>query len=106
MRYTASIQRVGSYIVCEYATGRSLEMILSQARSPGLEAAWITREVADALAGVHSLGLYTAGSAPKVIITPSGNVKIVGLLIEAALRPSATEAVPGAKHPGAGGRPT
>ena len=34
-----------------------------------------------------------------MIITPSGNVKIVGLLIEAALRPSATEAVPGANTP-------
>ena len=49
---------VGSYIVCEYATGQSLEMILSHGPLSGLEAAWITREVADALAGVHSLGLY------------------------------------------------
>jgi putative peptidoglycan lipid II flippase len=91
---------VGSYIVCEYATGQSLEIVLSHGPLSGLEAAWITREVADALAGVHSLGLYHRRISPEtVIITPSGNVKIVGLLIEAALRPSATDAVPGANTP-------
>ena len=91
---------VGSYIVCEYATGQSLEMILSHGPLSGLEAAWITREVADALAGVHSLGLYHRRISPEtVIITPIGNVKIVGLLIEAALRPSATDVVHGANTP-------
>ena len=91
---------VGSYIVCEYATGQSLEVILSHGPLSGLEAAWITREVADALAGVHSLGLYHRRISPEtVIITPTGNVKIVGLLIEAALRPTATDVVPGANTP-------
>jgi putative peptidoglycan lipid II flippase len=91
---------VGSYIVCEYATGQSLEVILSHGPLSGLEAAWITREVADALAGVHSLGLYHRRICPEtVIITPTGNVKIVGLLIEAALRPTATDVVHGADTP-------
>jgi putative peptidoglycan lipid II flippase len=94
---------VGSYIVCEYATGQSLEMILNHGPLSGLEAAWVTREVADALAGVHSLGLYHRRLSPEtVIITPTGNVKIVGLLIEAALRPQSNDArssdtVPGVK---------
>ena len=91
---------VGSYIVCEYATGQSLEVILSHGPLSALEAAWITREVADALAGVHGLGLYHRRISPEtVIITPSGNVKIVGLLIEAALRPAASEVVHGADTP-------
>jgi putative peptidoglycan lipid II flippase len=91
---------VGSYIVCEYATGQSLEMILSHGPLSGLEAAWITREVADALAGVHTLGLYHRRISPEtVIITPTGNVKIVGLLIEAALRPRASNPVPGVESP-------
>lgn len=96
---------VGSYIVCEYATGQSLEMILSHGPLSGLEAAWVTREVADALAGVHSLGLYHRRLSPEtVIITPTGNVKIVGLMIEAALRPQSNDtvssnALPGAKSP-------
>jgi putative peptidoglycan lipid II flippase len=91
---------VGSYIVCEYATGQSLEVILNHGPLSSLEAAWVTREVADALAGVHSMGLYHRRISPEtVIITPSGNVKIVGLLIEAALRPVANGVVHGADTP-------
>ena len=64
-------------------------MILSHGPLSGLEAAWVVREVADALSGVHGLGLYHQRINPDtVIITPTGNVKIVGLLIEAALRPA------------------
>jgi putative peptidoglycan lipid II flippase len=91
---------VGSYIVCEYATGQSLEMILNHGPLSGLEAAWVTREVADALAGVHSLGLYHRRLSPEtVIITASGNVKIVGLMIEATLRPRSSDTVPGVTSP-------
>ena len=91
---------VGSYIVCEYATGQSLQEIVNHGPLSGLEAAWIAREVADALAGVHSLGLYHRRLSPEtVIITPSGNIKIVGLLIEAALRPGADTALPQATSP-------
>ena len=91
---------LSSYIVCEYATGQSLEMILSHGPLSGLEAAWIVREVADALAGVHGLGLYHRRINPDtVIITPTGNVKIVGLLIEAALRPTRHGIVHGADTP-------
>ena len=93
---------LSSYIVCEYATGQSLEMILSHGPLSGLEAAWVVREVADALAGVHGLGLYHRRINPDtVIITPTGNVKIVGLLIEAALRPTRHGIVRGADTPGA-----
>jgi putative peptidoglycan lipid II flippase len=81
-------QQVGSYIVSEYAKGRSLESVLSAAPLTGLESAWVIREVADALSGAHARGLYHRRLNPEtVIITPAGNVKIVGLLIEAALRP-------------------
>ena len=91
---------IGSYIVSEYALGQSLELILSQGPLSGLEAAWVTREVADALAGVHSLRLYHERINPDtVIITPDGNVKIVGLLIEAALRPPQSASVHGADTP-------
>jgi putative peptidoglycan lipid II flippase len=91
---------LGSYIVCEYATGQSLELVLSQGPLTALEAAWLVREVADALAGVHSLGLYHQRINPDtVIITPNGNIKIVGLLIEAALRPAGASVVHGADTP-------
>jgi putative peptidoglycan lipid II flippase len=86
----------GSYIVCEYATGQSLEVLLSHGPLSGLEAAWVVREVADALSGVHSLGLYHQRINPDtVVLTPDGHVKIVGLLIEQALRPAPGSALLG-----------
>ena len=100
MRCTSSDPELGSYIVCEYATGQSLDVILSHAPLSGLEAAWVVREVASALAGVHSLGLYHRRINPDtVIITPAGNVKIMGLMIEAALRPAGSVVVHGADTP-------
>jgi putative peptidoglycan lipid II flippase len=86
---------IGSYIVSEYAIGRSLDVILTHGPLSGLEAAWVVREVADALSGVHSLGLHHRRINPEtVIVTPAGNVKIVGLLIEAALRPAGSAESP------------
>jgi putative peptidoglycan lipid II flippase len=91
---------LGSYIVCEYATGQSLATVLRQGPLSGLQAAWVTREVADALSGVHQYGLYHRRISPEtVIVTPTGNVKIVGLLIEATLRPAGGSPVPGADTP-------
>ncbi|HEY9294212.1 MAG TPA: murein biosynthesis integral membrane protein MurJ [Microlunatus sp.] len=79
---------IGSYIVSEYAKGQSLQSVLAAAPLTGLESAWLIREIADALAGAHARGLHHRRLNPDtVVITPSGNVKIVGLLIEAALRP-------------------
>lgn len=86
---TADGQTVGSYIVSEYAEGQSLQSVLTAAPLTGLESAWVVREVADALSGAHASGLHHRRLNPEtVIITPAGNIKIVGLLIEAALRPS------------------
>jgi putative peptidoglycan lipid II flippase len=92
---------LGSYVVCEYAVGRSLEVLLSHGPLSGLESAWVVREVADALSGVHGLGLHHQRINPDtVILTPDGHVKIVGLLIEAALRPAPGNALPRAPHLG------
>jgi putative peptidoglycan lipid II flippase len=92
---------LGSYVVCEYAVGRSLEVLLSHGPLSGLESAWVVREVADALSGVHGLGLHHQRINPDtVILTPDGHVKIVGLLIEAALRPAPGNALPRTPHLG------
>ena len=86
----------GSYIVCEYAPGQSLELALRRGPLTDLEAAWVVRELADGLAAMHALGLYHRQLNPDtVVITASGNVKIVGFLIEAALHPEPDDASPG-----------
>ncbi|QDP94737.1 murein biosynthesis integral membrane protein MurJ [Microlunatus elymi] len=90
---------VGSYIVSEYAKGQSLQSLLTAAPLTGLESAWLIREVADALSGAHARGLQHCRLNPDtVIITPSGNIKIVGLLIEAALRPQEYASAPSGAH--------
>src|SRR5699024_7092092 len=67
----------GSYVVCEYSPGQNLTQLLSHGPLSALEAAWVVREVADAMAGVHSSELYHLRINPDTVwITPTGNVKI------------------------------
>ncbi|GAA1390677.1 protein kinase [Luteococcus peritonei] len=77
-----------SLVVCEFAPGESLEKLLRQGPLSALEAAWVARELADAMAAMHAEGLFHQRINPDtVIITATGNVKIVGFLIEAAMYP-------------------
>ncbi len=86
----------GSYIVCEYAPGRSLELTLADGPLDETQALWVTREVADGLAAMHTQGLFHRRLNPDtVIITASGNVKIVGFLLEAALAGARPDDAPG-----------
>ncbi|WP_300083142.1 murein biosynthesis integral membrane protein MurJ [Propioniciclava sp.] len=79
----------GSYIVCEYAPGQSLELALRHGRFSDVEAAWVVREVASGLVAMHAQGLYHRQLNPDtVVVTASGNVKIVGFLVENALHPT------------------
>ncbi|MEL4356454.1 MULTISPECIES: protein kinase family protein [unclassified Luteococcus] len=81
-----------SLVVCEFAPGESLEKLLRQGPLSALEAAWVARELADAMQSMHSEGLFHQRINPDtVIITSTGNVKIVGFLIEAAMYPDAEE---------------
>lgn len=81
-----------TYIVCEFAPGKSLEQMLEHGPLSALEAGWITRELCDALTPMHARGLFHRRLNPDtVIITSTGNVKIVGFLIEAALHPHEDE---------------
>lgn len=84
----SSDPELGSYIVCEYAPGQSVELLLSHGPFSSLEAAWLTRELADALSAMHAQGLYHRRINPDtVVITHAGNIKIVGFLLEAAMFP-------------------
>lgn len=77
----------GSYVVCEYSPGQNLTQLLAHGPLSALEAAWVVREVADAIAGVHGSGLHHLRIGPDSIwITPTGNVKIGDLAIRAQFR--------------------
>ena len=58
------------------------------ARLKALEAAWVVREIADAMTPMHAQGIFHERLSPEtIIITATGKVKIVGLLMEAVLNP-------------------
>lgn len=85
----------GSFIVCEYAPGRSLELLLQDGALSDLEAAWLVRELAAGLAVMHGQQLHHRVLNPDtVVITTSGHPKIVGFLVEHALRPDVGDADP------------
>ncbi len=77
---------VGGYVVCEYASGTRLSQMLGTVQLSTLEAAWIVRELADALSAMHSNGLFHEQVTPEnVIITTSGAVRLVGFGVESVL---------------------
>ncbi len=83
-------EAIGSYVVCEYSPGKTLDQILNEGPLTALESAWIVRQIAQALAVLHPGGLFHQRIDPKaIIITPSGNVKLSGFLIDAELMPDA-----------------
>ncbi|QIK72323.1 murein biosynthesis integral membrane protein MurJ [Propioniciclava coleopterorum] len=85
----------GSFVVCEYAPGRSLELLLHDGPLSDLEAAWLVRELAAGLAGMHAQGLHHRVLNPDtIVVTTSGNPKIVGFLVEHALHPDAADSDP------------
>jgi len=85
-------QEPWSFVVCEYAIGDSVQQLLTDGHLSTPQAAFIVSQVAQALAPLHARGLFHLRISPdSVIITGNGNVKIVGLLVDAALRPEAGE---------------
>ncbi|WCC79954.1 serine/threonine protein kinase [Cutibacterium equinum] len=77
-----------SWVVSEYAPGKSVQELLESGPLSALEAAWIAHEIADAMAPLHAQGVFHERIDPgTVLVTSTGNLKISGLLIEAALHP-------------------
>lgn len=75
-----------SYIVYEYSPATSLEQVLAGGQLSPVESAWVIKELAQAVAALHSRGLYHERINPDtVVITAAGNVRVVGLLVEAEL---------------------
>lgn len=86
----------GSYVVCEYTPGYTLDVLLRQGPLPPIEAAWLVGQVAEGLAGMHAVGLYHRRLTPEsVVVTTGGNIKVVGFLVEAALQPASDRSLSG-----------
>ncbi len=69
---------VGAVVVCEYVEGRSLTKLLGAGPLTPVEAAWVTRELADALSGQHAQGLFHEHVNPdQVMIATSGDARLL-----------------------------
>ncbi len=76
-----------SYIVREWASGQSLDVVLSEGPLPARRATWLLREVAGAMVNAHRMGLPHGRLVPDcVVITKSSGVKLIGLGTSAVLR--------------------
>jgi putative peptidoglycan lipid II flippase len=85
------------YVISEWVQGRSLAAALGDGPLPPTEAARVVGEVAAALAAAHEIGLAHLCLLPaSVLIADSGQVKVIGLGVDAAIRgienPTAGEA--------------
>ena len=77
------------YLVYEYAAGQTLEKVLRGGPLTGVEAAWIVREVADALIALHAQDHFHRHLSPAtVLVTASGNVKVLGNALNEATQPT------------------
>ncbi|MCA0293753.1 MAG: murein biosynthesis integral membrane protein MurJ [Actinobacteria bacterium] len=74
-----------TFLVYEYAAGQTLEKVLRGGPLTGVESAWIVREVADALIALHAQQHYHRRLSPAtLLVTASGNVKILGFAVNEA----------------------
>ncbi|MGH3447453.1 MAG: protein kinase family protein, partial [Nocardioidaceae bacterium] len=82
-----------SYVVREWASGQSLDVVLSEGPLSARRTTWVLREVAGALVSAHQMGLVHRRLAPDtVVITKASGVKLIGLGTFAALRPDPDDA--------------
>ena len=75
-----------SYVVHEWGTGMSLDKILADGPLTPRRAAWVVKEVADAIGVAHSHGIAHGRLLPEnVMVTDAGSVKLIGFVVDAVL---------------------
>lgn len=82
-----------TWVINEWGEGVSLDVMLARGTLPAMRAAWLTREVAEAIVAAHAQGLCHGRLNPEaVLVTESGAVKLIGFVVNAAFErtPTAT----------------
>jgi putative peptidoglycan lipid II flippase len=81
-----------SYVVREWTSGQSLEVVLAEGPMSARRATFLMREVAGAISTAHKMGLRHRRLAPDtIVLTKSSGVKVLGLGTLAALRTDPAE---------------
>lgn len=75
-----------TWVVNEWGDGISLDLMLEQGTLPPSRAAWLAREVAEAIAAGHAQGVAHGRLNPEaVLVTHAGAVKLIGYVVDASL---------------------
>jgi putative peptidoglycan lipid II flippase len=76
-----------AYVVREWASGQSLNVVLADGPLAARRAAWLLREVTGAMVNAHRHGIAHRRLTPEaIVVTKSSGVKLIGLGTAAALR--------------------
>ncbi len=74
------------FVVNEWGSGQSLDILLADGPLSARRAAWIVSEVAETVSKAHALGQAHGRLVPEnVLIDHNGSVKIIGFAVDAAL---------------------
>ena len=77
-----------TWVVNEWGDGISLDLMLQRGTLPPSRAAWLAREVAEAIAAGHAQGVAHGRLNPEaVLVTHAGAVKLIGYVVDASLEP-------------------
>jgi serine/threonine protein kinase len=80
------------YVVNEWGSGASLDRLLADGPLSPRRAAWVVKEVAEAVSTAHRNGVAHGRLLPQnVMISEAGSVKLVGFVIDAVLHASDDE---------------
>ena len=75
-----------TYVVNEWGNGISLDRLLAEGPLSPRRAAWVAKEVAEAISTAHRHGIAHGRLLPEnVVITESGGVKLIGFVVDAVL---------------------
>ena len=74
------------YVVNEWGSGISLDRMLAEETLPPRRAAWLVKEVADAITTAHRHGIAHGRLIPEnVMVTEAGSVKLIGFVVDSVL---------------------
>ena len=74
------------YVVHEWGSGVSLDRMLAEGPLSGRRAAWLVKEVADAITTAHQHGIAHGRLLPEnVMVNEAGSVKLIGFVVDAVL---------------------
>ncbi len=83
-----------AYVVNEWGNGISLDKMLAEGPLQPRQAAWLVREVADAMAEAHRVGVAHGRLIPEnVMVNESGAVKIIGFVVDGVLHGRSEDAL-------------